>query len=161
MSVEKGIRALKDHPFVEGLSPEHMDKLASLAKQVTFERDEILFREGDESHTFYLIFYGKVGLEVVAPGKLIRVMTLVEGEELGWSAVLPSESKHFQARALSNVRALVFDGTALRVEFEKDCSLGYSITRRLLEVVAGRLQATRMQLLDLYAPAVGVRGEKL
>jgi len=128
---------------------------------VKFERDEIIFREGDASHTFYLLFSGKVSLEVVAPGKIVRVQTLMEGEELGWSAVLPDAGKQFQARAMTNVRMLVFDGVALREAMDKDCSLGYAIATRLLSVVARRLQATRLQLLDLYAPAISVKGDAM
>jgi len=161
MSIEKGIRALKDHPFLAGLSPEHLDKIAALAREVKFERDEIIFREGDASHTFYLLFAGKASLEVVAPGRIVRVQTLMEGEEIGWSAVLPDAGKQFQARALTNVRALVFEGAALRETMDHDCALGYAIVTRLLSVVARRLQATRLQLLDLYAPAVATRGDAL
>jgi CRP-like cAMP-binding protein len=79
------------------------------------------------------------------------VQTISDGEALGWSSVLPSEGKYFQARALGAVRALVFDGARLREAGEQDCALGYAFTQRLLWLVATRLQATRVQLLDMYS----------
>jgi CRP-like cAMP-binding protein len=144
---------LKQHPFVKDFQPKHIDKLGELGHEVRFERDRVIFREGDASSFFYLIISGKVALEVTALGRTLRVQTLGDGEELGWSSVLASEGKHFQARALGSVRAIVFDGARLREACEQDCSFGYTLLRRILGVVAERLQATRIQLLDMYSPS--------
>lgn len=146
------VQILEQHPFVKGFQRKHIETLAELAHEVKFERDRIIFREGDASSFFYLILSGKVALEVTALGRTLRVQTLTDGEELGWSSVLPSEGKHFQARALGSVRALVFDGARLLEACEEDCSLGYALMRRLLGVVADRLEAIRIQLLDMYSP---------
>jgi len=47
---------------------------------------------------------------------------------------------------------VVLDAAALRAQMSQDCALAAWILSRLLAVVAGRLKATRLQLLDLYAP---------
>jgi CRP-like cAMP-binding protein len=77
--------ALRDHPFLEGMKPNHVQKMAEVAMEVQFSRDQVIFREGDESSLFYLLLSGKVALEVTAPGRIVRVQTLGEGDELGWS----------------------------------------------------------------------------
>ena len=147
------VETLKEHAFVAGFQPAQIDRLAEIAHELHFDRDQIIFREGDESSFFYLILSGKVALEVTALGKTLRVQTLLEGEELGWSSVLPTAGgKQFQARALAAVRALAFDGARLREACEHDCTFGYVLMRRLLQVVARRLQAFRLQLLDMYSP---------
>ena len=146
------VETLSEHPFLAGFRPAHVERLATLAHEVCFERGQVIFREGDDSSFFYLLIAGKVALEVTALGKTLRVQTLREGEELGWSSIMETRTKHFQARALSAVRTLAFDGTSLGTACEEDCSFGYAMTRRLLTVVAGRLQAFRIQLLDLYSP---------
>jgi len=87
----------------------------------------------------------------------MRITTLAAGDELGWSSLLMEDRKHFQARTLEPVRALAFDAARLRQTCEQDHGFGYLLMRALLRVVSGRLQDTRMQLLDLYAP----RGVKL
>jgi CRP/FNR family cyclic AMP-dependent transcriptional regulator len=143
---------LREHPFLEGFKSEHIRKMAEMALEVQFGRDQIIFREGQESGLFFLIVSGKVALEVSAPGRIFRVQTLEAGEELGWSSVLGEGGKHFQARSLETVRALAFEGARLRQACEQDPSFGYALMRQLLKVVAERLQATRLQLLDLYAP---------
>jgi CRP/FNR family transcriptional regulator, cyclic AMP receptor protein len=148
---------LREHPFLEGLKQNHVQRLAEVALEVQFARDQIVFREGDESSLFYLLVSGKVALEISAPGRIVRIQTLGEGDEMGWSSLLGHAGKTFQARSLEPVRAIAFDATRLRQIWEQDPSFGYQFMTRLLMVVAQRLQATRLQLLDLYAP----RGVKL
>ena len=146
---------VRAHPFAEGMKESHVLKLADMALEVQFARDQIIFRQGDESGLFYLIVSGKVAIEASAPGRMLRVQTAGEGYELGWSSFLAKGGKHFQARTLEPVRALVFDGARLRQACEQDSGFGYQVLLRVLGVVARRLQATRMQLLDMYAPHGG------
>jgi CRP-like cAMP-binding protein len=157
MEAKTMIDLLREHPFLEGFRPPHVQKMAELALEVQFGRDELIFREGDECGLFYLIVWGKVALEASAPGRILRICTLGRGDELGWSSVLMADGKHFQARTLEPVRALAFDGARLRQLCEQDHGFGYLLMQHLLKVVAHRLQATRLQLLDIYAP----RGVKL
>ena len=58
------VEILKGHVFLAGFRPEHIDRLAALSNEVHFDRDQIIFREGDESSFLYLILSGKVALEV-------------------------------------------------------------------------------------------------
>jgi CRP-like cAMP-binding protein len=143
---------LQKHPFVEEFQPQHIEKLSALAKEVQFERDHVLFHEGDECHDFYLIVEGRVALEIEAPGHTFRVQTLSAGDELGWSAILMGRGKHFQARALQPMNALAFDGAALLNACREDPAFGFALMYRMLGVVSERLQATRLQLLDMYSP---------
>ena len=134
------------------LAPQQLDRLAGLAREVRFQAGDVIFREGDAEDEFYLITDGAVALEIRAANRIIRVQTVTEGEELGWSAALPESRKHFQARALKTVRALAFQGDELRTLGDEDPAFGYRFTRAMLSVVAQRLQATQLQLLDLYGP---------
>jgi len=112
---ENVVTLLQRHPFVEEFQPQHIEKLASMATRVRFERDQVIFREGDECGEFYLIMTGLVALEIAAPDHVLRVQTLSAGDELGWSAILMGRRKHFQARALERAEALAFDGGELLI----------------------------------------------
>ena len=152
MDRDELIETLRAQPFLEGLKTHHLEELASMVIETRFEKDRMIFREGDESSFFYLLLSGKVALEIVSPTQTVRVQTLSGGDELGWSSVLAHGGKNFQARVLETVQALAFDSVHLRDEFSKNCELGYAFLARLLKVVESRVQATRLQLLDLYAP---------
>ncbi len=143
---------LQAQPLVEGMKESHVRKLAEMAMEVQFARDQIIFRQGDQSGLLYVILSGKVALEASAPGRMIRIQTLEAGDELGWSSCLAGSAKMFQARTLEPVRTLAFDGARLRQACDQDCAVGYQILKKLLLVVSSRLQATRVQTLDMYAP---------
>jgi CRP-like cAMP-binding protein len=152
MTRETLVAVLQQHPFVEEFQPQHIEKLSALAKEVRFDRDNVIFHEGDECHDFYLIVEGRVALEIEAPGHTFRVQTLHAGDELGWSAILMGRGKHFQARALQPVQALAFDGAKLLNACREEPAFGFALMYRMVGVVSERLQATRLQVLDMYSP---------
>jgi CRP-like cAMP-binding protein len=57
----------------------------------------------------------------------------------------------FQARALTPVSALAFEGEQLLASFKADPTFGLALMLRLMGVVSERLRATRVQLVDLYS----------
>jgi CRP-like cAMP-binding protein len=143
---------LKAHPFLEGLRPEYVEKLAALSCEVHFQRDQLIFREGDESSFFYLLLSGKVSLEVPSPGRTWCIQTVGAGDEIGWSSLLAPIRKQFQARCVQAGDAIAFDGARLTRACEEEPEFGYHLMRRVLSIVAERLQATRLQLLDVFKP---------
>jgi len=146
---------LREHPFTQGFWPDHIARLSAMAGELRFQPEELIFHEGDHSSLFYLLISGKVALEVLSPGRPVRVDTLFAGEVLGWSSVTGDNGKQFQVRALEAVHVLAFDGARLRHAFEKDYALGFWFMRAILTVMSGRLQAIRTQLLDIYSPLAG------
>jgi CRP/FNR family transcriptional regulator, cyclic AMP receptor protein len=146
------LQELEKHPFVAAFRPEHKAKLAALAKQVHFDADQVIFQEGEVHSVFYLLEEGMVALELEMPEHVMRVQTLYAGDEFDWSAVLSHAGKHFQARALSPVTALAFEGEQLLASFKSDPEFGLAFMLQLMGVVSERLRATRVQLLDMYSP---------
>jgi len=146
------LAAVQQHPFSLGLTPEHCATLAALGTRVQYPKDSLIFAEGDERHEFFLLLKGRVALEMMAQGKPLRVHTLEAGDELGWSSVLSGRGKFYQARALEPVETIKFDGYVLLEKCRADNSFGYKIMHRLVGVVSERLQAARMQVLDMYSP---------
>ena len=146
------VAELRRHPFDKDLPAQHLERLASLATEANFTRDQMIFREGDEWSQFYLIVSGRVALEMATPDGPLRVQTLSGGDEFGWSAVLLGQGKYFQARALEPVTAIAFEGGDLLAACKSDPSFGFAFIYRVLEVVSERLQATRLQVLDHFSP---------
>lgn len=151
MNNENAMALLRGQPFVQGLKEHEIERLGALAKEVRVERDRILFGEGELGTDFYLILSGSVSLEIAPPSGVCRVDTLGAGDEMGWSSVI-GEDTVFQGRVLQDLHALAFDATALRALCEEDTAFGYQLMRRLLGVVADRLQVTRMLVMDAHWP---------
>ena len=143
---------LQRHPFLAGMPPEHYSMLAGLGRYAEFPADGVLFAEGDRRGEFFLLISGRVALEIVAQGQSLRIETLEPGTALGWSAVLLGRGKHFQARALEPVRAVVFPGPEVLAACHREPKFGVDLMHRLLGLVSSRLQAERIKVLDTYWP---------
>ncbi len=142
---------LAAHPFFHDLPPEHLAVVVGCASNVRFAAGEALCREGAEADRFFLIREGRVALQLpTGRGDARTVQTLDDGDILGWSWLIPPYPWHFDARAMGPVRAIALDGKCLRGKCEADHELGYRLLRRFAHLLGERLDATRLQLLDLY-----------
>jgi CRP-like cAMP-binding protein len=138
-------------PLLAGLVRAELELLAGCARNVHFDAGEQIFREGEPADAFWVIRHGRVALEAHVPARgPLTIETLEPGEVLGWSWLFPPYRWHFDARALSGVRATAFDGACLRGKCSDDPALGYDLMQRFARVMMERLQATRLRLLDVY-----------
>ncbi len=145
---------LAAHPFFKDLKPEHLQVLVGCASNARFDAGQYIFKEGEEAKTFYLIRHGKVALEMDVPARgAVTVQTIAEGDVLGWGWLFPPYRWHFDARATELTRAIALDGECLRDKCEEDSALGYELVKRFAQIIERRLQATRLQLMDVYGNA--------
>jgi CRP-like cAMP-binding protein len=149
---------LARHPFTKDFRPQQIARLAAQAREVGFARDEIVFRAGDACTAFYLVVSGRVALEMPVGRNLLRIQTLGDGDEFGFSALITGRPMTFQARALQPVEALAFDGSRLLEACRDDPEFGYGLMRQMLLIVSERLDATRLQLMDTYSPEAARAG---
>jgi CRP-like cAMP-binding protein len=151
MTIQTFERVLAEHPFFKDLPEPYLDTVVGCVANVVFQPGEFIFREGEAADRFFVVREGKVAVEVFVPNKgPVTIETIEAGEVLGWSWLIPPYKARFDARALTSVRALSLDGACLRTKCDKDPSLGYELLKRFTHVAISRLEATRMQLLDLY-----------
>ena len=140
------------HPFVLGMNEHAIRLLTDCAIRTRFEKDQVIFREGETANRFYLIEQGKVALESSANQKEPQIIDVIgEADLLGWSWLFPPYVWHFSARALEPTSAIFFYGTVLREYCEQDQALGYELFKRMSEVMTRRLQSARSRLLAAYA----------
>jgi CRP/FNR family cyclic AMP-dependent transcriptional regulator len=138
-------------PFFEGMPEDEIALIAGCGRNVRFDAGETIFRQGDAADTFFVVRHGTVAVGNFVPprGELV-IETLEAGDVLGWSWLFPPYRSHFDARALSTVRATQFDGSCLRDKCAADPVLGYDLMSRFAQVLIERLQWTRLRLLDVY-----------
>lgn len=135
------------------LNQEYRERLMSLAREVSFDVDERIFEEGGEADHFWIIHSGSVALDVRVPGRRPAVVEMLRpGQLLGWSWFVPPHRWHLGAEAGSLVRAWEFDAAVVREMCERDPELRNELCSYVSGVLARRLRAARVRLLDLYAP---------
>lgn len=147
---------LRDHPFFRGIDPAFLALMVGCATNVRFSAGSFLFQEGEPADRLFVLREGAVALEIAAPARgPIVVQTLHQGDIVGFSWLFEPHRWQFDARAIGPVRALALDGVCLRTKCEGDPRLGYDLMQRFAHVIVQRLQATRLQLLDVYGHGGG------
>lgn len=152
----KSIRdLLAEHPFFAGLEPADIDLLAGCGTNVHFRAGQRIMVEGDPADVFYVLRSGRVSIEIGVPGRAPLVIdTVVAGEILGVSWLFAPHRWSFDATALDETSAVAVDGACLRGKCDADPRLGYLLMSRFARLLRDRLQATRLQLLDVYGADV-------
>jgi CRP/FNR family cyclic AMP-dependent transcriptional regulator len=147
-------RIIREHRFFAGLDEGFCQLVCGCAKNVRFEEGQYLFREGDPADWFYLIRHGRVALAVMMPGRgSITFQTVGVGEIAGVSWLVQPYRWTYDAKALEPTRAIAMDAGCLRGKCEQDHDLGYEVMKRFVPILVERLQATRLQILDVYGGA--------
>ncbi len=156
MAEDQVLEVLQRLDFTRELEPYQQEKLAGMAQHVSFPADEIIFREGDPGRLVYLIEEGRVAIDVGIPSRgKATILTVGPGELLGWSSLFPGEHKTASGRTVTTTTALAFEAAQLRETMRNDHDLGCALLWRVAGVIAGRLKATRLQLLDIFEPGTG------
>ncbi len=142
---------IREHPFFEGMPDEDIKRLTGCAKRVCFPAGTFIFKEGEEARTFFCIQSGQVALEIHAPPKgTFQIDSRKAGDVVGWSWIVVPYRWYCDVRAVEEVRALAFDGACLRGQWDENPRLGYEMYQRFVPLMHRSLQATRLQLLDIY-----------
>jgi CRP-like cAMP-binding protein len=127
------------------------DLVCSCAKNVYFAAGQYLFHEGEPADWFYLLRHGLVALQITAPGRgSVTFQTVPQGEMVGISWLIPPYRWTYDAKAIEDTRAIAINALCLREKCEADHDLGYEMMKRFTPVLVQRLQATRLQILDVY-----------
>ena len=137
--------------FLDGIAEEDLHRIASVARLQSYRTGTVLFREGDRITQIFLISQGNVALEVGVPGYgARRIHTVGAGELLGWSPVLDQGPMTATGRALAPTDVVAIDAFQVLALCHQDPNFGFAFMRRTARALAQRLNATRLQLLDVY-----------
>jgi len=147
------LASLKAHPLMRGIPPAKVKALSRHATWETFAAGHAIICEGRPADRVFLIVSGDLQVQIRVPARPpLTIETLHGGDVLGWSWLVEPHLWTFDALAASDVTALTLRAEALEDAFTKDPELGYLLLRRMVAIMAQRLQGARVQMLDLYGP---------
>jgi CRP/FNR family transcriptional regulator, cyclic AMP receptor protein len=156
--IEVTAATLAAHPFLHGMSREHLAVLSQAASDITVPARHRFFEDGGHATRFWLVQSGHVTVDVHVPGQgLVSIDTIGMGELIGWSWLFSPYMWAFGAVAASPVEAFEFDARMVRTWCASDPALGYEVTRRVAEVLTRRLKSTRSRLITASIQPAGTR----
>ena len=148
------LEVLRETPLTAGLGHPERRRLAGLCEVRRAQPGDILLREGGETAHLGIVRSGRVALRLQVPGRgSTTVLTVEAGDVFGWSAVVPPYRATSTAIAMEPSEVLLCEARALREALNEDEDLAAALYPRLLQAVARRLEATRLQLLDVFGRA--------
>jgi CRP-like cAMP-binding protein len=135
---------LKKNEFLHDLDERHLSQIVRMARLAECEPGSVVFRQGEDVPSVYLVLSGKLGLQVEDVGEsAIEVSRVGPGELLAWSSILGRHSMTATARAVTRCRLAVLDVKELTDLFEKDPRFEAGFLRQIASVVSDRLWDTR------------------
>ncbi len=136
------------------LTPKVREKVFALATEKQYLAGEVIFREGDSSANVCLVDTGRVSLTLNTPPKRPRtLMTLGPGDLFSWSAMVEPYRETSTAKAFEDSKIIQIPAENLIALCRADHDVGYEIYRAMAAVLATRVRALQMQLVDFFEPA--------
>lgn len=145
-------KRLSRHPFLKGLSADHINLLAENAVPMVFQPGEFIMRQGKKAEYLFLVEKGTVSLGLLKAGQggPITITTIGKGGNLGWSWAFEPYRWKFDARARTRVEILALEGRPTLMKMDRYPLLGYEMMKHLAFTLSQRLEATRHQLVKVY-----------
>ena len=142
--------SLTEFPLFRNLPESLLDKIAALGEELSFSQGETIFREGEEADKLHFLLEGDVLLKVnlTSRPESITVSAVSQRfESFGWSGIVPPY--HYTASAIceTDCMVLTIPGDSFMKLLEENPVQGFTVMRRLTELVSSRLRNSRQALL--------------
>lgn len=142
------IQDLKQFVMLGYLSDRMLTSLIPITEKFFFDENEVIFRQGADAGRFYLLKKGKVLLENRITDTLtVSLSSIKPGFSFGWSAMLENDKYSADAICSESCEVYSFRESEIKEIMEKDHSLGFIISQRLLYVLKKRYDARTSQFV--------------
>ena len=149
------IAVLKRCEIFIGLDDVDFQKIVELASCPcrAFQKEEIIFKAGDQAEHLYVVEEGQVDLLIKGsgsspylPGQTV-VCSVSKGGIFGWPAVVPPHVFSLTAVCRTPARILNIKGEELRKLFKENPGIGLEVTNSLLRVISSRFKHIEQLLI--------------
>ena len=126
--------------MIAHLTDAMQDRLAQIIDALNFDKDEIIFREGEPADRFYMLRSGNVLLEQRISDKVTACVGSVKpGFSFGWSAMVDNGVYTTEAVCIEPSEIYSFKRDKINNLFAQDPEMGFRIYQLLLEMIKKRL----------------------
>jgi CRP-like cAMP-binding protein len=137
--------ALGRVPLFASLNPEQIEGIARVARRHRYDRDEVVFFQGDPGDTFHVVLSGQVKVSVSSPeGQEAILVVLNAGESFGEFALLDDQPRSATIQATRPTETV----TLRKDDFHRLIRQTPDIAFGLLQVMTRRLRDTDQLVQD-------------
>jgi CRP-like cAMP-binding protein len=163
--------------FFSDVDPETLEAIAKKVKVIEFQAQDIIFKVDEPATHFYGLLEGEVDLILIFRDKVLKtdieyeeaiqatmvdeekeiiVDTVVAGQIFGWASIVGPPKRTVTAGCSQNCRVIAIPADDLKAMFVKDHTLGYTIMKRLCDIVARRLRNRTDKLIEAWGEAFDI-----
>src|SRR3954469_4933926 len=143
-SADETARLLERSPMFSGLSASELEELAKVAVPRSYEAGQVVFREGDDGDTCFIVRSGAIKITREHGGRTIALAELRAGDTFGELSMFGGEVRSATAQALEDTAAVaLLAGDIRRLLAGKP-----EIALKMLEAMANRVRATNQRLAN-------------
>lgn len=146
-------RALEEISLFAGLLPTHIDRIAKLAREFEYKRNEYVFKHGDEGDGLYLVLDGAIRISRNVSGLGEEALAVLrQGQHFGEMSLIDDDvPRSADALCHENARLLKLPKHDLRDLMFVDRELAYELLWRFVRTLSSRLRDSNDRLMMLTA----------
>lgn len=138
---------LRRHRCFATISEASLKAVAMIAMEKFIPAGTEVFHEGAPADVLSMILEGEVKIQFTMGNSELRTVdTLIQGDLLGWSALVEPYKMTSVATACTDTRLITVDAARLRELCDRDPLLGHRLMEQVAKLLADRLEGARVQL---------------
>lgn len=154
MSLNKAVEAMQQTPIFMGIDPKRLRLLAFMSESLTYRAGELLFDQGDEGDSAFVVIDGSASVLINIGGEKKEVAVIGSKQIFGEMAVLCDIPRTAAIGAKSDLEVLRIDRDA----FLKLLSEFTEVSLQVMRFLAARLEATTKDLGAAQAEINDLKG---
>ena len=132
--------------FKDKLTTENVRMLFPASGLYSYDKDDFILRQGEESKDLYVVRSGKVAITRIEGTAGAQLATLGPGEIFGEMALFGKEGRSATIRAMTEVRLFRIKREYFEKLMDEDHELALKLYRRITRILTDRLQQTTERL---------------
>lgn len=134
------------------LSDEQLGAVVRLGQVKQFDQGEVIFKQGEQAKTIYVLLNGLVRLRIKAPEELDLMAETLEdpGTVFGMAALSKSHVYNVTAQCIKHTKAFAVDTSGLKEIIARDPAVGVEVMAELAQLYSNRLNYTRAAVTNLF-----------
>lgn len=139
---------IKEIDLFKGMGVEVIDEIFQISVVESYSAGDILFKQGDPAHNFYLLEEGEIRLTTGEEGRIS--FTMSPGDAFGWSSLADRDVYTATAECKLPSKVIKIETDKLDKIFEKYPAIGLIFFKRLSGVIGERLIRAYNMILSAY-----------
>ena len=146
------LELLRQTDLFQGLTPEELGKITGISAKESKKPGEVIFEEGVEGNSFYLVLKGEVRISKIIPGVGEEALVILKkGSYFGEMSLIDNQPRSAHAIVNKPTELMVIE----RGDFEKllshDKEMAYKLLWTFLRTLSRRLRETNDKIMGFFA----------